>query len=136
MTLFNYTFINYKERLSKRHCPWDKIQCLLKTIHWFDFQGIEKWKHCNELYKNCKECKEHWEKYKENLYDENRKKWKEYYEENDKILKKYLDKLKKEIELEEYNTIIREWIVLILISMPNLFIIICGFYGYIQNNFI
>ena len=33
----NYTFINYKERLSKRHCPWDKIQCLLKTIHWFDY---------------------------------------------------------------------------------------------------
>jgi hypothetical protein len=33
----NYTFINYKERQSKRHCPWDKIQCLLKTIHWFDY---------------------------------------------------------------------------------------------------
>ena len=33
----NYTFINYKERLSKRHCPWDKIQCLLKTIQWFDY---------------------------------------------------------------------------------------------------
>ena len=79
------------------------------------------------FYESCK-------KYKENLDDEHRKKWKEYYEENDKILKKYLDELKKEIELEEYNTIIHEWIVLILVSLPNLFIIIYGFYGYIQNN--
>jgi hypothetical protein len=33
----NYTFVNYNERLSKRHCPWDKIQCLIKTISWFDY---------------------------------------------------------------------------------------------------
>jgi hypothetical protein len=33
----NYTFVNYNERFSKRHCPWDKIQCLLKTITWFDY---------------------------------------------------------------------------------------------------
>ena len=34
---YNYTFINYNERFSKRHCPWDKIQCILKTIIWFDY---------------------------------------------------------------------------------------------------
>ena len=33
----NYTFVNFNERFSKRHCPWDKIQCLLKTINWFDY---------------------------------------------------------------------------------------------------
>jgi hypothetical protein len=33
----NYTFVNYNKRLSKRHCPWDKILCLLKTINWFDY---------------------------------------------------------------------------------------------------
>lgn len=33
----NYTFVNYNERLSKRHCPWDKIQCLIKTIGLFDY---------------------------------------------------------------------------------------------------
>lgn len=35
--LYNYTFVNYNERLSKRHCPWDKIQCLIKTLNWFDY---------------------------------------------------------------------------------------------------
>lgn len=34
---YNYTFVNYNERLSKRHCPWDKILCILKTISWFDY---------------------------------------------------------------------------------------------------
>jgi hypothetical protein len=33
----NYTFVNYNERMSKRHCPWDKILCLIKTINWFDY---------------------------------------------------------------------------------------------------
>lgn len=34
---YNYTFVNYNERFSTRHCPWDKIQCLIKTINWFDY---------------------------------------------------------------------------------------------------
>jgi hypothetical protein len=34
---YNYKLINFTERLSKRHCPWDKIQCLLKTLNWFDY---------------------------------------------------------------------------------------------------
>ena len=33
----DYTFVNYRERLSTRYCPWDKIQCLIKTINWFDY---------------------------------------------------------------------------------------------------
>jgi len=33
----NYTFINYTERFSKRHCPWDKIQSVIKNIHLFDY---------------------------------------------------------------------------------------------------
>ena len=33
----NYTFVNYSERLSNRHCPWDKIKCLIKLINWFDY---------------------------------------------------------------------------------------------------
>ena len=35
--LHGYKFINFNERLSKRHCPWDKIQSLLKTIRLFDY---------------------------------------------------------------------------------------------------
>jgi hypothetical protein len=35
--LYNYTFVNYTERLSMRHCPWDKIQCVIKTLNWFDY---------------------------------------------------------------------------------------------------
>jgi len=34
---YNYTFVNFNERFSKRHCPWDKIQCTLKVINWFDY---------------------------------------------------------------------------------------------------
>ena len=33
----NYTFVNFNERFSKRHCQWDKIQAVLKVINWFDY---------------------------------------------------------------------------------------------------
>lgn len=35
--LHGYKFINFNERLSKRHCPWDKIQSLIKIIRLFDY---------------------------------------------------------------------------------------------------
>jgi len=49
----NYTFVNFNERLSKRHAPWDKIQCILKVLNWFDYVI---WMDADAVFNNTNIC--------------------------------------------------------------------------------